>query len=305
VKRIHPGAYQALREALSVVFWYKRNFKNYLHMALRDHPELLAGLNFDDYKRWVADALVDRLSERESRYQQTTVQLMTAVASMERFPDLESLADAEARVAEARKAVDELRRWTERYSDLLAEQERIETARAAAAQQAEAARRFSDEVEALRLRFLDMHARTDVQQRGLDFQDFLDKLFTLFDMEPRLAYNLEHEQIDGSVSFDTDDYIIEARWWKGRVGRNDADVFDKKVDRKGKNALGIFVSVNGFSEGALETYSEETSFLAIDGADLMCVLDQRVRLDDLLRRKKRHANETGHCYFAATRMIAD
>jgi Restriction endonuclease len=140
---------------------------------------------------------------------------------------------------------------------------------------------------------------------GLDFQDFLDKLFTLFDMEPRLAYNLEHEQIDGSVSSDTDDYIIEARWWKGRVGRNDADVFDKKVDRKGKNALGIFVSMNGFSEGALETYSEETSFLAIDGADLMCVLDQRVRLDDLLRRKKRHANETGHCYFAATRMIAD
>lgn len=54
MKRIHPGAYQALREALSVVFWYKRNFKNYLHMALRDHPELLAGLNFDDYKRWAA-----------------------------------------------------------------------------------------------------------------------------------------------------------------------------------------------------------------------------------------------------------
>jgi len=29
-------------------------------------------------------------------------------------------------------------------------------------------------------------------------------------LEPRLAYSLESEQIDGSVTFDTDDYIVEA-----------------------------------------------------------------------------------------------
>jgi hypothetical protein len=36
----------------------------------------------------------------------------------------------------------------------------------------------------------------------------------------------------------------------------------------------------------------------------MCVLDQRVRLDDFLRRKKRFADETGHC-FPAQRMLGD
>jgi hypothetical protein len=30
-----------------------------------------------------------------------------------------------------------------------------------------------------------------------------------------------------------------------------------------------------------------------------------VRLDDLLRRKKRFANETGHCYFRLSRMLGD
>jgi hypothetical protein len=42
-KRIAPGAYQALRDALAVVFWRKRPFENFLRAALRDDPELLAG----------------------------------------------------------------------------------------------------------------------------------------------------------------------------------------------------------------------------------------------------------------------
>ncbi len=33
--------------------------------------------------------------------------------------------------------------------------------------------------------------------------------------------------------------------------------------------------------------------------DLICVLDGRITLDELLRRKKRYANETGNCYFPA------
>jgi Restriction endonuclease len=303
-KRIAPGAYQALREALPAVFWYRRSFGNYLRLALRDHPELLAGLNFDDIKRCVADELVDRLAQREDRYQQTTIHLMIAVASVRRFQDLEKLDDAQARIADARKAVAELQRWTEQYSGAIAERERREAAQVAASQQAEVARRFADEVEALRLRFLEMHGLTNPQQRGYAFQDFLDKLFGLFDMEPRSAYVLEREQIDGSVTFDTDDYIVEARWWKGPVGRADADVFATKVRRKGRNALGLFVSVNGFTVDALEEYGEETPFLAIDGMDLMCVLEQRVRLDELLRRKKRHANETGQCHFPASKMVA-
>jgi hypothetical protein len=89
VKRISPGAYQALRDALPAVFWYKRPFESYLRMALRDHPRLLVGLNFRDVKRYVADELVERLAGGEDEYQHAALQLMTEVASMERFPDLE------------------------------------------------------------------------------------------------------------------------------------------------------------------------------------------------------------------------
>jgi hypothetical protein len=305
VKRIAPGAYQALREALPVVFWYKRPYESYLRMALRDNPELLAGLNFRDTKRLVADQLVEQIARQEERYQTVTLQLMTEVASMKRFHDIEKLEDAEFRLVDARLAVAELKRWTDQYSDAITERERVEAELAAATLQAEAARKFYDEIESLRGQFMEMWGMTDPHQRGYAFQTFLDTLFVLFDLEPRLSYKLEHEEIDGSISFDTDDYIIEARWRKGASIPTDADRFDKKVERKGKNALGLFISVNGFTEGVFDTYRHSTSFFAMDGADLMCVLDQRVRLDDLLRRKKRFANETGSCHYPAQRMLGE
>ena len=127
----------------------------------------------------------------------------------------------------------------------------------------------------------------------------LTDLFVLFDIQPRLSYNIDREQIDGALSFDTDDYIVEARWRKQKSSRADGDILAAKVRRRGKNALGLFISVAGFSDDLLAAYSEGTPFLALTGDDLYMVLDGRVRLDDLLRAKKRHANETGHCYLAA------
>jgi hypothetical protein len=121
-------------------------------------------------------------------------------------------------------------------------------------------------------------------------------------MEPRLSYNLPHEQIDGSLSFDTDDYIVEARWRKEPAEPKDLGYFKTKVESKGRNALGIFISVCGFTTGALAAYSTASPFVVFTGDDLFMVLDGRIGLRELLRAKKRHVNETGNCYLPA-RMI--
>lgn len=131
----------------------------------------------------------------------------------------------------------------------------------------------------------------------------LTDLCLLFDMEPRLSYNLPHEQIDGSLSFDTDDYIVEARWRKEPTDRGDLDIFKSKVERKGRNALGIFVSVNNFTADALAQYASASPFVVFTGEDIFMVLDGRVALDDLLRAKKRHVNETGDCNLPARNLL--
>lgn len=144
---------------------------------------------------------------------------------------------------------------------------------------------------------------SDPQARGRAFEGFLNELFRLFDLDPKAAYSLEREQIDGAFSFDTDDYVLEAKWWKTPMSRENLDVFATKVRRKGRNALGLYVAINGFTSDALAEYASCTPFTTMDGLDLMAVLEERVRLDDLLRRKKRHMNETGSCHFPASEML--
>lgn len=305
-KRISTAAYQALRDALPVVVWYKRSFNRYLRTALRQTPELLASIDFENNsKREIADEVIDRLMANERLYQDTTLRLMLEVANTVRFPELERHENSEQLLRQATDAVAELKHYTKVHEELIIERERAEATRAAYAQQAEVQRRFADELDELRLEFLRLSQlpADQAQERGRAFEPFLNRLFNMFDLEPRLSYNLEREQIDGAFSFDTDDYIIEAKWTKDKVSRADADIFASKVKRKGKNALGLLVSINAFSQDAIDEYSRSTPFMTMDGADIYCVLDQRARLDDLLRRKKRHANESGECYFPVSRLF--
>ncbi len=306
MKRLSTEAYQALRDALAVMTWFKRPFQSFLRTAFRDHAELLAGLDFHGRtKREVADDLVSRLIADEVRFQDVTIRLMLEVAALDRFPDIERLEepDLSLRLGEAKDAVAHMRAMTERFADRIAEQERLQAERASHKAQAVALRQFEDDLADLKVRFLELSAATDARQRGYDFEKFLADLFKTFDMEPRLGYSTDLEQIDGSLTFDTDDYIVEAKWISSTVSRETADAFAAKVRRKGKNALGLIIAVNGFSGPALRAYEEKTPFLAIDGGDLFLVLDSRVRLDDLLKAKRRHANETGSCHLPASAVV--
>ena len=306
-KRISTEAYQALRDALAVVTWFRRAFESLVTTSLRDNPELVAGLNFSsDTKRSVADELVRRLVQNEDRYQDVTLRLMLELAAMTRFPDMAQLPepDRETRLADARAAVARLEEVTELLGDHLKEQESLRAEREAHRVEAESLRRFDDEIASLKVRFLELQGALDPRRRGYDFESLLADLFNLFDMEPRLGYRTEIEQIDGSLSFDTDDYILEAKWIAGPVSRETADAFAMKVRRKGKNALGLFVSANGFSQAALTAFRESTPFITMDGGDVFLVLDGRVRLDDLIRAKRRNANETGSCYLSASDLLS-
>lgn len=306
MKQISTEAYQALRDALPAVVWNKRPFESLLKTSLRNNPELLANLNFSDTKRAVADTLVDRLITFESRYQDVTLQLMLEISSMSRFPNLEQIKDRddrEQRLGEARRVVEILRAVTKEYSNLVEADKVTSAAREAQAAQNAAIRNFNDDLGEIRERFMVLHSQADVHDRGYKFESLLADLFLLFDLEPRLAYNIATEQIDGSFAFDTDDYILEARWRKETADRSDADVFSAKVTRKAKNAVGLFVSVAGFKSTFIERFEESTPFITMDGGDLFAVLDGRIRLDDLLRAKKRHANETGSCHLPYNKMI--
>jgi len=298
-KQINPSAYDALIEALAAIYWYKKDLARFIRVRARDYPALLSGIDFDDYKRSFAQDFVDRLQDREAQHRDLTLAIMLEVAQMDSFPSLARHENSERLLAQAYEAVAKLKELTERHQGLLDEQEQFAAELAANQARMQAQQGFTAKLAELKKQFDDLAIMTNRQKAGRLFEPFLNTLFHLFDLEPRLSYELASEQIDGSMTFDTDDYIIEAKWWKTPMEREHFDTFDAKVKRKGKNALGLYIAVNGFTAGALREYNQRTSFLTMDGGDLICVLDGRITLDELLRRKKRYANETGNCYFPA------
>lgn len=239
----------------------------------------------------------------EAKYQALTISLMLSIAKMDSFPNLQNQEDSHNKIATAKSAVSELQKWTKHHTDIAQAHEKYAKEIAQATNNAAKNRAFSQSIQKLHQQFMELHKSNNPQERGIALETFINQLFGLYDLEPRCAYSLEREQIDGAFSFDTDDYVLEARWWKKPVGREHLDVFAKKVERKGKNALGLCVSINGFTKDALEEYKNSTPFITMDGGDLLLILEERLRLDDLLKRKKRYANETGDCFFPATQLI--
>ena len=124
-KRIAAGAYEALIEALAVIFWNKDPQERFIKLELREHPELLAKLPFGALKREVAADLVADLAEHEDRYQSVTLDLMRHVAAMKSFPNLEQQTDKKELVEKARRAVAELRHWVGQYSSLAESHEKL------------------------------------------------------------------------------------------------------------------------------------------------------------------------------------
>jgi hypothetical protein len=305
-KRIAPNAYDALVEAIAVVYWVKADFERYLRSQLRERPELLAELQFDEPKRVTAQKLVTRLSQHEDRYQNVTIDLMRSIAQFDdAFAHLRRWEDADQKIASAREAVTEVRRWVEAHSELAAKRDAATEEAREVQQSSEARRLIERQLGELKDQYLSAaQSAGEERERGLKFEGILNKLFNLWDLQARGPFHLSNEQIDGAFTFDTDDYILEARWRKESTSRGELDIFAGKIARKAANTRGLFISVNGFSSPALESHrGRGTAMILMDGADLYSVFDGRITLTEVLESKRRHASETGDPYLQVRQML--
>lgn len=138
------------------------------------------------------------------------------------------------------------------------------------------------------------------QERGLQFEGFLGELFAVHDLAPRGSFRLVGEQVDGSFRLRTDTYLVEAKWQGPQIGFGDLMAFSGKVSGKAAWALGLFVSISGFTGDGLEAFSRgrQTNLICMDGLDLYEVLSRRVPLVSVLEEKARRAAETNQAFVA-------
>jgi hypothetical protein len=292
IQRVSPNAVAALKEALAGAFWFKSDLRGYLSTALAN-PGLLAGVNWDNYKWAIVDEIIDRMVRGPERYHDALVQLMFDVAAMDSFPKLRRHEDAERLIREAHEAVERLRRLVKPYERELLEREQARERIGQARAQAESRRAFDTQLGSLRDRYMELVSMADARARGYALEALLRELFALFDLDPRAAFRIEGEQIDGAFALDRTNFLLEAKWQTALTPRKELDAFAAKVAEKIENTLGLFISINGVEPAAIEKHSGRGSVMIVmDGSDLYAVLEGRIDLVALLRRKLRHAAQT-------------
>lgn len=295
-KRLSPAAIVALKEALCAVYWYKADLRSFLQQCL-SNTAVLATLNWDNYKRQIVSDLVDYLTKNQDKHLGDLTRLCHEVCGITSFRHLEQLDGGAEKAERARSAVAQLKRLVEPHQQVQKEVDDIAERQKRAAEKLRANAAVRKKLEDIKARYMALVISQNVQGRGFELEKVMYDLFELFDLDPKASFRNTGEQIDGAFSFDGTDYLFEAKWQQDLANAAALDGFAAKVRRKLENTLGVFLSINGFSQDGVAAHSSGGAVvLLMDGADLMAVLEERIDFVSLLLRKKRHAAQTGNIY---------
>jgi len=295
-KRVASGAIVALKNALTQLYWYKSDLRSFLTSSLRD-PRILSTLDWSDYKRNIVGNLIDRMDKNQDLFQPDLLNLMSEVACTKDFSHLERLEDGELKATRAKDAVVALREWVATHESSLLEQERLEEHRQKAHEEMMSKTAVQMKLDELRDEYFKLLASDHHQKRGFRLERIIRELFEVFDLDPKASFRITGEQIDGAFTLEGTDFLFEAKWQEELVGASGLDSLAGKLKRKLENTLGLFLSINGFSEDGVKAHaSGRRLIILMDGSDLMAVLEGRIDLFQLLSRKRRHASRTGNIY---------
>jgi hypothetical protein len=293
-KRLAPAATVALKEALCAVYWYKADLRSFLQQCLGNNG-ILGTLNWDSYKRQIVSDLVDYLVRDQEKHLGDLPRLCNEVCEIKSFEHLQQLDGGVQKADRARAAVAQLRALVTPHQDAKRESDDLAERQKRAAEKLQTNAAVRQKLDDIKNRYMALVVSSNVQGRGFELERVMHDLFELFDLD----------QIDGAFSFDGTDYLFEAKWQQDLVAASDLDAFAGKVRRKLENTLGVFLSINGFSQDGVSAHSAGGAVvLLMDGADLMAVLEERIDYVSLLLRKKRHASQTGNIYLPFHKIAA-
>ncbi len=140
-------------------------------------------------------------------------------------------------------------------------------------------------------RFIALGGIADKQKRGRLFELlFRDLLMITFG--PEVVYGSHHvavsgnRQVDAAFKWHGAHYRVEVKWHDRPIGPEKIDIF--KTILKTAEVRGLFVSMSGFTEGAIENAHElgkERTILLIDGNEIRNIFEGNSRFDLLLDKK--------------------
>lgn len=285
-----------IKDGMANLYWYKGDLhKAWLRSGvderLRDEVHRLRG---DDgkplSKRVQMDALYDRLrGGHYDRRLEISRNFVRILVEQENFAPR----DKNHRIEIARHCQLELRELIRRQEK---DREYKESIRASAAKAARET--YDSKLNELRTKFVEA-TQAEPQQRGYLLEKLFTELMRISGIPVEEPFRIVGEQLDGAVKHDGHYYLLELKWTTAKADPKEIGHFYMKVEGK-LSARGLFLSMNGYTEGVLENLPKGKSLnmLLLDGNHLANVIFGHYKFQELLEHAIRQATLKGKIYCA-------
>jgi hypothetical protein len=266
--------------------------------------KLINAQDWNNYKYHILSPIVDRLNGKEDGLGP----LRRILQETLRYKDCQHLLrynNGKVLKKEAEQALAHLRSLVESHDTAAATETEEKEARRRRMEEAKKEKAFQEKLGALRAAYMALLTKQNVTERGYDLEALLNRLFTLFELEPHSPFRRKGEQIDGAFILDREHFLLEAKWQTDQCNLAALRDLDGAVSSSLDNTLGLFMSISGFTEEALAGYLEgnRPRLICMDGGDLMLILDGRIDLPELLSRKKDVAAQRRKIFVSANDVI--
>lgn len=277
-----------LIDALCEVFYWKkplRHFMSSMQIPRNLYELFLASLRIET-KRVALEQLFEGLTNTPNNIGDDVFSRITS--TLISWKNLSASSDK----VSAKNAIEELRKAYEEYILIGAEQNTSNHSSFSGSRESQ---------EKLLQRYYELVKSDNPQSRGLLFEKLLIDIFGFEEIEAEGAFKLDGEQIDGAFLLKDIHYLLEAKWQKNSVAPKDIAWFKQKIDRKMSGTRGLFISINGFTDGAVRTANESRLVILMDGDDLHYVLSltSDINLRHLLNHKIAVFSKYGNAFATA------
>lgn len=154
------------------------------------------------------------------------------------------------------------------------------------------------------LKLLDNATAVKKRKRGHQFEKLLEQVLDKESLLPRLRIRPSGEEIDGSFSYGGQFYLLEAKWYADPLPASSIYAFKGKVDGKLIGTVGVFISMSGYSEDAVDalTAGKDVNVLLFDRNDVDAFFSHS--FSEVLQVKLRAAVEKGVVFYPFTSTMA-
>lgn len=260
-------------------------------------------------KREIASRIIAAI-ENHANYEKIMRSIIKTASEWNQFHLSDDEYEARATVQKAREVLGVLDLWEEKESKER-EQAREKDEKEKKAQ------KENDLIKQLQLLLLTYDSISgksgNPQMRGTILEDIVNRLFNAYDLMEQLTVaqafrrNANGEQIDGAFKLDGWHYIVEMKWTSQVSGIRELDSLYGKVSRSGKQTMGVFISINGWSSHVIDLIKQnpDKSILLMSGYDLRVALTKEVDLIKMFHKKLSKLNLEAEPYFGAESMLQE